>query len=479
MSTSESGTLTGAQGLLARAAPGGRAVLAMLALLGPGAAATLVALDARTAGSVDPALAAAGGAFAAAAVATGWLAVKRLRGLAAVADAVRAASVHQTGVGELRLDPGLGPAAEAWNALVDRQNLGSTGSSPSLADATGGLDGALMDAMPDGLFILDRRGGIVSVNGAGRVLLGVERDGVVDPELLHGFVGEQASETIRDCIAGKLPRRRETERTTTGDQPQIVRIGIAPIEGATRLTLVSIEDVTRQRSAEASRGEFLAQATHELRAPLTNIRLYVDMAIDEGDENPEVRTEALNVVANESQRLERIVSDLLNISELESGARTAHRGDVRIEQMLEDIRKVYERPAMDKKIGLSFELAPQLPVLKGDRDHVAMLIQNLVGNAIKYTPEGGSVTVRAGAENGQFVLDVVDTGIGIAPDEAQLVFEKFYRSRDQRIEGITGSGLGLAFAREVARQHGGDLAIDSELNRGSTFTLRLPAGRAA
>jgi signal transduction histidine kinase len=120
-----------------------------------------------------------------------------------------------------------------------------------------------------------------------------------------------------------------------------------------------------------------------------------------------------------------------------------------------------------------------MPVLKGDRDQVMMMFQNLVGNAIKYTPDGGSVTVRADADERQFTLDVIDTGIGIAPAEASLVFDKFFRSADERIRGVEGSGLGLAFAREVARQHGGEITVDSELNRGSTFTLRLPVNQAA
>ncbi|MGP1272673.1 MAG: sensor histidine kinase [Phycisphaerales bacterium] len=479
MTTDQQGTLAASQGLMARAAPGGRAFLVLLALLAPGTSATLIALDARQAGVVDDTLLTAGGVFAACAVAVGVMAVRRLRALAAVADAVRCAAVHQAAGVELRVDPGLGAVAKAWNSLVERDMVSPDAGPLAAVNPRSLSDLGLLDALPDGLFLLDRGRRLLAVNASGRVLLGVEPDEDVPLDRLQEFIGPDAAASLERAISGSLPRRVEHERTVIDGRSQALKIGVAPVPGSPPMVLITADDITRQRAAEASRGEFLAQATHELRAPLTNIRLYVDSAIEEGEEEPELRAEALNVIASETQRLERIVSDLLNISELESGSRTTHRGDVRIEQMLEDTRRAFERAAEEKQITLSFEVAPQLPVLKGDRDHVAMLIQNLVSNAIKYTPEGGSVTVRAQTDQGQFLLDVVDTGIGIAPEEANLVFEKFYRAKDDRIAGIKGSGLGLAFAKEVARQHGGDLTIDTELNRGSTFTLRLPAGRAA
>jgi len=120
-------------------------------------------------------------------------------------------------------------------------------------------------------------------------------------------------------------------------------------------------------------------------------------------------------------------------------------------------------------------LPPKLPVLHGDRDKIALVLHNLVGNALKYTPDGGRIVVTVSIEAGRLVVAVTDTGIGIGPDETERVFEKFYRSKNPQAAGVKGSGLGLAIAREVARLHGGDISLESELGKSSTFTLILPA----
>jgi two-component system sensor histidine kinase VicK len=124
---------------------------------------------------------------------------------------------------------------------------------------------------------------------------------------------------------------------------------------------------------------------------------------------------------------------------------------------------------------LSFNLPPKLPVIKGDRDKILVALHNLIGNALKYTPEGGKATVSVEVREGRLVVDVADTGIGIGPDDIGRVFDKFYRAKDARVGKIQGTGLGLTLAREVARLHGGDIEVESQLDKGSTFTLTLPA----
>jgi signal transduction histidine kinase len=119
-------------------------------------------------------------------------------------------------------------------------------------------------------------------------------------------------------------------------------------------------------------------------------------------------------------------------------------------------------------------MPPKLPVIRGDRDKIAMSLHNLIGNAFKYTPQGGSVTISVEESPTSLAVRVADTGIGIATEEAERIFEKFYRSKDRRIAKITGTGLGLSIAREVVRLHGGDITVDSHLDKGSTFTLTLP-----
>jgi signal transduction histidine kinase len=130
--------------------------------------------------------------------------------------------------------------------------------------------------------------------------------------------------------------------------------------------------------------------------------------------------------------------------------------------------------AKDKNITLAYDLPPKFPVIQADRDKFVLALHNLIGNAIKYTPEGGKVTVTVRVTPQQVAIDVTDTGIGIKPEEHQLIFERFYRAKDPRVAKITGSGLGLALTRDVARLHGGDVTVFSEIDAGSTFTLTVP-----
>jgi two-component system sensor histidine kinase VicK len=238
--------------------------------------------------------------------------------------------------------------------------------------------------------------------------------------------------------------------------------------------MVLIEDVTQQRIAEAARNSFLAKAAHELRTPLTNIRLYVENAVDDCGNDLQAVGKCLNVINDESRRLERTVSEVLSVSEIEAGSFDLRRDDVRLDDLLGQIRADHEPTAQKKGITLRFDLPPKLPTVSADRDKISLALHNLLGNALKYTPEGGQVSVSGTVESGQVAFDFADTGIGIRREDLPRIFDKFYRATDQRVADITGSGLGLAITREIVSLHGGTISVESELDKGSTFTLILP-----
>jgi signal transduction histidine kinase len=238
--------------------------------------------------------------------------------------------------------------------------------------------------------------------------------------------------------------------------------------------IIVVEDVTQQRVADESRNAFVTQVTHELRSPLTNIRLSAETAIEDGDQNPPVRAKCLNVINQEAKRLERVVSDMLSVAEIEAGTLELRKDDVRLDALFEELQSDYAAQANDRGIRLEFNLPPKLPVLKADRDKISLVLHNLVNNAIKYTRKGGRVIVNVDVEDGALLVDVIDTGIGIAKDDVDRVFQKFYRAKDPRVAEVTGSGLGLALARQVVRLHGGEVRVDSEPDKGSTFSVRLP-----
>ena len=166
---------------------------------------------------------------------------------------------------------------------------------------------------------------------------------------------------------------------------------------------------------------------------------------------------------------------MLSMTEIESGSLKVEKDDVRLDALFATLEGDYQAQARDKQITLKFNLPPKLPVIQGDREKIVMALHNLIGNACKYTPHGGEVTVNVEAEQSRLIVEVKDTGIGISAEDAEKVFEKFYRAKDSRVNEIVGSGLGLALAREVVRLHGGDITLESELNKGSVFTLTLPS----
>jgi signal transduction histidine kinase len=238
--------------------------------------------------------------------------------------------------------------------------------------------------------------------------------------------------------------------------------------------LVTIEDITQQRVAQEAMSSFLAKAAHELRTPLTNIRLFVEEALEQCEHDTVATSKSLNVINDEAQRLERTVGEVLSVSQIEAGSFGLRRDDIHLDALLEQVKTDHEAQARDKKISLEFDLPPKLPILQADRDKISLALHNLVGNALKYTPDGGRVTVTASVEKGRVSIAVSDSGIGIGPEDVEKVFEKFYRCQNAVASHVKGSGLGLPITREVARLHGGDVTVESEPGSGSTFTLTLP-----
>jgi len=413
--------------------------------------------------------------------------VRGQRAMVAVASALNAACSGERRADALRVDGQAGGVAEAWNTMLDeRDALSAQIADRAVLETAGqpGSDGAAgtaaCDAMASGVIVFDDSQEVVYANGAAGVLLGISRDAleegtldsVIDDEAVRGAVRE-VTET-----AGRSAWVRDIVRGDNSEDPDAeLRVTVRSIElSGTTMASLLVEDITQQRLADRSRNAFVAQATHELRTPLTNIRLYVEQAIDEGDEDPAIRAEALNVIGSESRRLERIVSDMLCVSEIEAGSLSIRVGSVRSEALFDELQKDYRAQAAEKSIELVFDLPPKLPAFEGDRDRIAQALHNLIGNGLKYTPPGGRVDVRVELpESGGVIVSVADTGIGIDPDECERIFERFYRASDRRIAHVTGSGLGLALAREIARLHGGDIKVESAIDEGSTFTLSIPA----
>ncbi len=411
----------------------------------------------------------------------------RLRGLAAVASALSDYEQGISAIASLRVASSFGPEAIAWNRLLDeidehRKQAALSQTRDSLdqrAHRSPGLDEACA-AMTYGVLLVDPQLNTYYANGAAAGYLGTAHQSLPGTPLGELIDDEQLLQMVSKVACGQMRRRvvYELVRGTT-EEPNVLRVTVRPVRVTdSAQALVMIEDVTQQRVADESRNAFIAQAVHELHTPLTNIKLYAEELLDESEDHTN-HAGSINFINRETGRLERIISDMLCVAELEAGARDANLDDVPLASIITQLRTDYQPQADEHNVELSFDLPPKWPVLRGDRGKIEMVLHNLLGNAIKYTPAGGRICVTVEPASDHVSIEVADTGLGISPDHQLRIFERFYRADDKRINDIPGSGLGLALSRDVARLHGGDVTCDSELNKGSRFTFTLPTNYAA
>jgi signal transduction histidine kinase len=384
----------------------------------------------------------------------------------------------------LCLDGSFGPIANAWNQLIiERDELKKSALSTRAGDLTGssGRAGAELEtaigALSDGVIVLGPGGKVRYANGAACVFLNLSADSLLNSPIAPHIKDARFQFAVEQVVTGKERQRRVVELEQKENEGRtILRCEIRPMRrNDADEAMIVLHDITQQRVADESRNAFVAHVTHELRTPLTNIRLYLETVAEEGENDPLLRAKCLNVITQESRRLEHIVSEMLSVAEIEAGAMTLKLDDVRLDALFAALNADYAAQAQEKKVALVFELPPKLPVLRADRERLAVALHNLLGNAVKYTPAGGTAKLCVKSAAKTLQIEISDTGIGIDPAEHEKIFDRFYRSKDPRVHKITGTGLGLPLAREIARLHGGDVTLQSQLNAGSTFILTLPA----
>jgi signal transduction histidine kinase len=235
----------------------------------------------------------------------------------------------------------------------------------------------------------------------------------------------------------------------------------------------------RLRELDRMKEDFVSSVSHELRTPLTSIQGYLDLVLDgEAGELTAEQERFLTIVRRNSDRLLRVVGDLLFVAQADAGTIALEPGSFDLSSVLAEAVEAARPAAVDKNIELSLD-AGTLPTLVGDRSRIAQVVDNLVSNAVKFTPEGGRVSVRATAdeEEDEAVIEVADTGMGISPEDQRQLFQRFFRTAAASDQAIQGTGLGLAIVHAIVDAHGGSISVDSEVGRGTTFRVRLPLER--
>lgn len=379
------------------------------------------------------------------------------------------------------------PVSEGWNQLIHDASQCDNDHQPRVAAA---LDQEVitlaraMRGMPVAWVITDADGAIRFLGPTTCGLLDLSETDDQTGRDLPKLIGlrdqdDPSAESVLQQMLGPIRMVHQRRTIQVGSKQLHVRITRSRLPGRSGdgegLAWV-LNDVTQQRIATEARDQFLMTATHELRTPLTNLQAYAEALQEEDDLEVERQKEFCNVINSEANRLGRLVDQLLTVSQMEAGSMVPNRHELELLPMLEQVTDQLKGQAEQKQITLATNLAVKLPTVLGDRDKLQAAIVNLVGNAIKYTPENGQVVVRCSADDRWIRIDIEDDGPGIPEDEQERVFEKFFRGAATRDADQRGNGLGLAFAREIARLHGGEIDLQSNIGDGSVFTMRLPIG---
>ncbi|MFZ0408664.1 MAG: ATP-binding protein [Cyanobium sp.] len=360
---------------------------------------------------------------------------------------------------------------------------------------------SLIATMADGAVLLDADSRIVLVNPTARRLFRWEGRNLEGNELVQELPDRLAME-LHSPLLALMANERDTSdvRCNFGEPARTLRIVLQSVRDASGESLkgmaMTIQDLTREVELNAAQSRFISNVSHELRTPLFNIKSYVETLYDLGDQlSPEETKEFLGIANAETDRLTRLVNDVLDLSRLES-ERVWDLEPIPITPAIEQTLRTYRLNAEDKGVRLRFEAEEQLPRVLGNWDLLLQVFDNLVGNALKFTPRGGSLTLRAypwpdlcpvdpGAGPGsnpncaltsplpRLRIEIADTGYGISPADQERIFERFFRV-ENAVHTEAGTGLGLSIVRGILEKHGTRVRMASEPGVGTTFWFDLP-----
>ncbi len=335
-------------------------------------------------------------------------------------------------------------------------------------------------SVEDGLIIATPQGVITFANRSAGDILGTPPRVLAGQDLLQRLTLTDAG-VLRRVVSDRA--RVECEIEIREPRPRRYVLRMAAVEGGENGggvvsgIVVSLSDVTRQHELQQTKNDVIALVSHEMRTPLTAIQGMTELLANY-EMDPARRKEISSAINGEVKRLTGMITGYLDITRLESGATALRKTPVRVEPLLQRIVLLLEPVAAQRGIRLTLALSPGLPVLFADIDLMGRAVENLVSNAIKYSPDSTEVTIRAEPEHGGIAISVSDQGYGIPEPDLPRIFEKFYRVARVEDAGVPGTGLGLALVREIAELHGGAAGVTSKVNQGSTFTLRIPAREA-
>jgi two-component system phosphate regulon sensor histidine kinase PhoR len=337
---------------------------------------------------------------------------------------------------------------------------------------------AMLDAMVEGVIAVDGHEHILLMNEQARTMFGLGSSRGEGKPFLEVIRNADLHEIFRAVHAGGagLALRQEIAMSSPAHRILGVNaVGLAPA-GVEAGVVMVLHDVTALRQLERVRTEFVANVSHELRTPLTAIQGYLETLLSGALEEPENARRFLEIVLRHSERLGRLLNDLTDLSNIELGKVTLRKESVPLDELVASVVAIIGPRAARSGVTVTANTPAEVPAVAADRDRLVQVLINLVDNAVKYTPEGGTVTVitRSGGD-GTVEIAVADTGIGIPAADLPRITERFYRVDKARSRELGGTGLGLAIVKHLVLAHGGELRIESQEQQGTTVRFTLPS----
>lgn len=332
--------------------------------------------------------------------------------------------------------------------------------------------------MTDGVIATDRRGKVIIVNEMARVMLSVTDEEAIGTNILE-LMNLEEELTLR-----KLLEKQDDLLISVEDarEPLVLRASFSLIQGESgfiRGIVCVLHDVTEQERIEQERKDFVSNVSHELRTPLTSMRSYIEALNDGAWQDPEIAPRFLEVTQNETDRMIRMVQDLLHLSRIDAGKSKLERELVDLTELFSHVLNRFEMLVQSsnyevKKYTIQKNLLDKPVWVEIDADRIIQVLDNIMNNAINYSPDGGVITGTMQEKDGQVLVSISDQGVGIPQKDIYKIFSRFYRVDRARSRAMGGSGLGLAISKEVVEQHGGTIWAESKENVGTTFYVSLP-----
>jgi len=335
----------------------------------------------------------------------------------------------------------------------------------------------IMHCMADGVLVTDREGRVVLTNPAASRMLEIGTNAILESPLEEVAKDTKLIEAVRGVL--------EPENSDVSSISQELQIGNSLIrahtaavkseEGETLGTVTVLEDMTYLLELDRMKGDFVAMVSHELRSPISAIEQNINLILQGlTGELSDKQRHLLSRAKERSRGLLELINDLLEISKIDAGMAMQRKEPLQVEEVVKGVVELMEEEARAKGVALRITInGPIKPVL-GDRDNLEGVFNNLVNNAIKYTPADGEVRVEVETDGDYIKTVVVDTGIGIPKGDLPRIFDKFYRVKSEKTRGIVGTGLGLSIVKSIVEAHLGSISVESEEGKGTTFTVVLP-----